>query len=366
MHRITADIDTDALRYNFRLLQQEAGDATVMAVVKANAYGHGLAPCLPPLLDEGCRSFAVTDANEGATLRQLLPAACSAEVDINLLAGILNATDAKLCQTHHLTPAIMHPAQLLLLQAASFDGAVWLKLDTGMNRTGADDIQALHHSCQQNGIAVRGLLSHLACADSPTHPLNAEQCTRFEQVHQRMPELDASLLNSAGIFSLPHHRYQVVRPGIALYGIEPCEDRTIGLKPVMHLSAIIVQTRMLAAGDSVSYGGSFVAKKPMQMAVIAAGYGDGIPRALSNSGTVYIHDTPCPIIGRVCMDYCMVDLGDLHIHKGERAIFWDAKHTVFTVANTVDTIAYELLTQIAERVPRRLSENRNRSVGFPC
>ncbi|MDQ6978840.1 MAG: alanine racemase [Mariprofundaceae bacterium] len=353
MHRITADIDTDALRYNFRILQQQSGDATVMAVVKANAYGHGLALCVLPLLDEGCRSFAVTDANEGVKLRKLLPATCSPEVDINLLAGIINATDAKLCQTHHLTPAIMHPTQLLLLQEARFDGAVWLKLDTGMNRTGADDIPALHRSCQQSDITVRGLLSHLACADTPKHPLNADQCRRFGQVQQRMPELDASLLNSAGIFSLPHHRYQVVRPGIALYGIEPCEDRTIGLKPVMHLSATIVQTRMLAAGDSVSYGGSFIAKRPMQMAVIAAGYGDGIPRALSDRGTVYIQGTPCPIMGRVCMDYCMVDLGELHIHKGERAIFWDAKHTVSTVASTVDTIAYELLTQISERVRRQ-------------
>jgi len=354
IRRITADIDTDALRYNFRLLQQQAVDATVMAVVKANAYGHGLTQCLPALLDEGCRSFAVTDAAEGRTLRQLLPPAYAAEVTIHLLAGIADASDAQLCQAHHLSPAIIDPAQVSLLQQARFDGVVWLKIDTGMNRTGADDVLALHHLCQQSGITVRGILSHLACADTPEHPLNAEQCRRFQQVQQQLPELEASLLNSAGLCSLPQHRYQVVRPGIALYGVEPCEDRIMGVKPVMQLSAKVVQTRWLAAGEGVGYGSSFTAPQPMQMAVIAAGYGDGIPRALSQRGTVYIHGTPCPIIARVCMDYCMVDIGTLQLKEGDRAIFWNAEHSVTSVANCIDTIAYELLTRIATRVPRRV------------
>jgi len=352
MRRITADIDTDALRYNFRLLQQQAGDAHVMAVVKANAYGHGLAQCVPTLLDEGCRSFAVTDAAEGRTLRQLLPTA--ATIDINLLAGIADACDAQLCQAHHLSPAIINPAQVQLLQHACFDGVVWLKIDTGMNRSGADDVLALHRLCQQSGIAVRGILSHLACADTPEHPLNAEQCRRFQQVQQQLPELQASLLNSAGLCSMPRHRHQVVRPGIALYGVEPCEDRIMGLKPIMHLTASVVQTRWIEAGEGVGYGSGFIAHQPMQMAVIAAGYGDGIPRALSQRGTVYIHGTPCPIIGRVCMDYCMVDIGTLQLKQGDRAIFWNAEHSVTSVANSIDTIAYELLTRIATRVPRRV------------
>jgi alanine racemase len=350
IQRITAGIDTDALRYNFRALQQLAADASVMAVVKANAYGHGLAQCVPCLFDEGCRNFAVTDATEGSTLRQLLPP--TAAVDIHLLAGIANADDAALCQRHHLSPVIIDATQVALLQQVGFDGVVWLKVDTGMNRTGASNAQALYRLCQQRGISVRGILSHLACADTPSHPLNIEQCQRFQHIKQQIPELDGSLLNSAGLCSLAQHRYHMVRPGIALYGVEPCEDRTLGLKPVMQLTASVVQTRQLVAGDGVGYGSSFIAPQAMRIAVIAAGYGDGIPRALSQCGTVYIHGTACPIIGRVCMDYCMVDIGALQVRRGDRAIFWGTDHAVTTVAHTVNTIAYELLTRIANRVPR--------------
>jgi len=347
-------INLDHLRHNYRLLAQLATPACIMAVVKANAYGHGLDLVAPALFDAGCRSFAVSDAKEGALLRKLLDTSDKMQTaEVTLLSSIFDAEGAALATTHKLIPAVTNPNQITLLQQARFNGAVWIKVDTGMNRLGADNPEAAIQQCRQAGIRIRGIMSHLACADIPEHPLNRQQAARFEQLRTNIaPELPASLLNSAGMVTMPDQRLDVVRPGLALYGSEPVPGQPLGLKPVMCLTAEVIQIRQIEAGDTISYGASFTAPGRMRIAVVSAGYADGIPRALSNCGHAIHHGDLLPITGRVCMDYTMLNVTDTDIECGDNVEFWGNQLTANSVAAMIDTISYTLFTGVGERVQR--------------
>ncbi len=347
MQRAVAEINVSALRHNYQCLCRQAGDAVCMAVVKANAYGHGIQHVAPTLSAAGCQHFAVTDAHEGSRLRQLLP-----DAHIVLLAGMISLDEAVLCRVHRLIPVLSARWQIPLLWQAGFRQEVWIKVDSGMARTGADEPVALYHSCRTSGLRVIGLLSHLACADTPEHPLNQQQIAVFRQWRQRLPHLQASLLNSAGLLAFADQRLDVVRPGIALYGVEPLAGQSMGLQPVMQFSAPVMQLRQLKKGQSVGYDASFVAPADMQIAVVRAGYADGVCRHLSNGGTVLIHGQRRSIVGRVCMDYCMIDVENSAVRQGDRVIFWGPTLAVSEPARQAGTIAYELLTRVGERVPR--------------
>jgi len=346
-----AHINLDHLGYNFRLLQQLAGQANIMAVVKANAYGHGLDLIAPTLFDAGCRHFGVTDASEGSTLRQLIVNQGNAE--ITLLSGIFDGDDAKLAIDHQLTPTITEPEQADTLYHAGFRGSVWLKVDTGMNRLGAVKPASLLASCKQFGIGVRGMMSHLACADTPEHPFNRQQIKNFTALRTVVPpNLPASLLNSAGMLSLPEQSLDIVRPGIALYGSEPIPDQPIGLKPVMQLTGAVMQIRQIPAGAQVSYGATFSAERAMRVAVISIGYADGLPRSLSSCGHAFFAGQKLAIVGRVCMDYTMLDVTDVDIEPGDAVEFWGTNILANDVARSCDTISYTLFTGIGARVAR--------------
>jgi len=320
-----------------------------MAVVKANAYGHGLNLIAPTLLEEGCERFAVTDAEEGTALRNIL----GTNAEIVILSGIFDAEDASLCQRHRLTPVVTEFRHLLALNRVAFQGAVWLKVDTGMRRLGCEDMQRMLTGSRKSGIRVAGIMSHLACADSPDHPLNQRQVEAFHRYLSTLPSpLPASLLNSAGLATMPEHGLDVVRPGIALYGAEPVRDRPLGLKPVMQLCGRIMQLRRVRKGESVSYGASFIAPEDMRIAVVALGYGDGLPRALSNRGFGRCNAAILSIVGRVCMDHCLLDVGEVEIAIGDEVEFWGEHVPVPTVAETAGTIAYELFTGVTARVHR--------------
>lgn len=346
MHRAFVEIDIPALQHNYQLLADRTPNANCMAVVKANAYGHGIELVAPALWSAGCRHFAVTDAHEGSRLRLLLP-----EAGIMLLAGIISLDEAVLCQRQRLVPVLSAHWQVPLLWQAGFRGEAWLKVDTGMARTGTDDPLALQQSCQKSGIRAVGLLSHLACADTPEHPLNQQQIERFRQWRQRLPELHGSLLNSAGILAFGELAGELTRPGIGLYGAEPLH-KPAGLRPVMRFSAPVMQLRSLNKGESVGYGASFTAPEPMRIAIIRAGYADGVFRSLSNGGTVWLNGHRVSLVGRVCMDYCMLNIENTAVREGDRAVFWGAEQNVNAVAEQAGTIAYELLTRVGERVPR--------------
>jgi len=345
-----ARINLDHLKHNYHLLETRSGGASIMAVVKANAYGHGLHLVAPALFETGCRSFAVTDAEEGVRLRRCL---ADDTASIILLSGIFDADDAALCATHHFIPAISEPEHIALLQKSDFHDSVWIKVDTGMSRIGATDPAALVRLAHDAGIGLAGIMSHLACADTPEHPMNQAQFQAFNALHQQIaPSAPASLLNSAGLIAMPEHKFDVVRPGIALYGAEPVVSEPIGLKPVMQLTGKIMQLRNLGRGESVSYGASFIAGKDMRVAVVSLGYADGVPRGLSNLGRVAIRNQVCPIIGRVCMDYTLVDVSECACEEGDMVEFWGEAIPANDVALLLDTISYTLFTGVGERVLR--------------
>ncbi|MDQ6981987.1 MAG: alanine racemase [Mariprofundus sp.] len=345
-----AHIYPEHLRHNYRLLQQHAGAADIMAIVKANAYGHGIELVAPILFDEGCRNFGVTDATEGCQLRQRLP---NSDTEITLLSGIFDQQDARQAADNQLTPAITESTQLEQLHMEGFQGSVWIKVDTGMNRLGASDVKSLIKQCQQTGIHVCGLMSHLACADTPEHPLNRQQANAFTTLRRKVtPNLPASLLNSAGMVSMPEHRLDIVRPGIALYGSEPVADQPFGLKPVMQLTGGVMQVREIQAGDQVSYGATYSADNTMRIAVISMGYADGLPRGLGNRGYAFFAGQQLDIVGRVCMDYTMLDVTDVEIRQGDSVEFWGDNLLANDVARSLGTISYALFTGVGVRVQR--------------
>jgi len=350
-----AHINLDHLRHNYRLLETHAGTASVMAVIKADAYGHGLALVAPALFAQGCRHFGVTDAGEGARLRSLLPDRDANPTAIYLLSGIFDAEDAELASAHRLTPVIAEPDQAARLEKAGFAGAVWIKIDTGMGRLGSPAPLDLAESCRRRGMQVEGIVSHLACADEPEHPLNAMQATQFTAALRGFPPgTKASLLNSAGMLIRPDMAGDLVRPGIALYGAEPIPGLPMGLKPVMRLTGQVMQLRHLARNASVSYGASFIAPQDMPVATVCMGYGDGLPRGLSNRGAGMLAGARLPIIGRVCMDYVMLDARAApDIRVGDSVEFWGESLPAVAVAESLGTIAYTLFTGVTHRVTRK-------------
>lgn len=350
MRPAIAYINLANLKHNFQVLRRRSGDSEIMAVVKANAYGHGLDLVAPALFDVGCRHFAVTDAIEGEKARMLLPEAES----IVLLSGIFDASDARLASACQLTPVITHPYQAELLQREKFRGSVWIKINTGMQRLGADDPKQLIELCRKQGIKLAGIMSHLACADTPEHPLNTAQADEFSSICQQLdPSLPSSLLNSAGLVSLPDQTHDFIRPGIALYGAEPVPAEPLGLKPVMQLTGQVMHVRQIPKGVSLSYGASFTAKNQMSVAIVSLGYGDGLPRHLSNQG-VAIHDGDSfPIVGRICMDFCLIDCTHSPLNEGDSIEFWGEQQDANDTAHSIGTIAYELFTGIDQRVCRK-------------
>jgi len=350
-----ATIHLGHLRHNYRILKEKAKNAMVMAVVKANAYGHGLDVIAPALRDEGCLSFAVTDAEEGLRLRRIL----GWEPDIVILSGIFDREDAGFCSEAHLVPVVNERRQIHILGSISFAGRVWLKVDTGMRRLGCEDVVRTFTACRDQGIGIAGMMSHLACADIPDHPLNRQQAKAFRQYLTTLPEpVPASLLNSAGLVTMREYVMDAVRPGIALYGAEPVRNRPLGLKPVMQLTGRVMQIRTVCKGESVSYGAAFTAPGDMRIAVAAFGYADGLPRSLSNCGMALAtnkqdKDAMLPLVGRVCMDYCLLDASHASLAADDTVEFWGGAMPAVEVARQAKTIAYELFTGVGNRVMRK-------------
>ncbi len=350
MRPATLTLNLKHLRWNYRLLQKRTPHSNIMAVVKANAYGHGILQVSQALFQAGCSQFAVTDAAEGQYLRQHL----NNDMSIILLSGIYDADDANLCVLHQLTPVITTSQQMTLLHQAGFQGGVWLKVDTGMNRIGTEHLQKHIQSIKQSSFKLIGIMSHLACADSPNHPLNQQQLQRFRVIQDTTDVPTYSLYNSAGIIALSDKlATDVTRPGLALYGIEPIPDQPLGLKPVAELSSQVIQIRRLKKGGSVSYGATWLAPQDMNIAVVALGYADGLPRLLSNQGEADVNGHFLPIVGKVCMDYCMLAIEEHQVSIGDKVIFFgaaDNQPKANQVAAKCQTIAYEIFTNLSNRL----------------
>ena len=346
MTTATLHIDLDAITANWRALDRaSASGVQTAAVVKADAYGLGAARVAPALARAGARRFFVAAAEEGAALRAIL----GAGPQIACLSGHM-AGDAAMIGAADLTPMLNSIEQATRHLEALPGHAFGVQLDTGMNRLGLEEGEwdAIAPFLLEAGPEL--LLSHLACADEPAHPLNAEQLDNF----LRMTEgtgLPRSLSATGGILLGPAYHFDLTRPGIGLYGAAPFTNAA----PVVGLTLPVIQTRMVRPGEPVGYACTWVAKRPSLIATVAAGYADGVLRSLSNRATVFAGDVPCPVVGRVSMDLITVDV--THLTDVPDVLELLGPHqSLDDLAEVAGTNAYELLTRMATRLTRAYAE----------
>lgn len=343
-------VDLAALTGNWRTFKAQVGN-DIGATVKANAYGLGVEPVAKTLLKAGCSTFFVATLNEGLGLRQIAPKA-----RIFVFSGI-GTEDIPAFQEAQLTPVLNTLDEVQLWAAVSPAPGAALHVDTGMNRLGCapSDITALAAApdlVERAGLRI--LMSHLSCADTPEHPLNIAQQEAFKAIAAMFPQLSPSLSNSAGALN-DVLAADLARPGIGLYGGNPRPALAMPLKPVIRLTAPVLQTRALSKGDSVGYGADFTAAYDMSVATLGIGYGDGLPRSVSGHGHVYLGDTPCAILGRVAMDSIVVDLGSAPVPKRGDHAEVIGRTSINEMARWASTISYEILTGLGQRVERRYS-----------
>ena len=350
-------IDTAAMARNYRALQKLADGAKVGASVKADAYGLGLERTAKVLYGAGCRMFWVATPGEGMLLRKAIGSSSS----IYVLNGPA-PQDIGLFFKGMLKPVLNTPYQIGLWAEHATEHAPYsaVMIDTGMNRLGlsAPETQRLASSRKlMKKVRTDHVLSHLACADTPDHPLNASQRDRFAKLAKLFPDVTKSLANSAGIYLGESYHFDAVRPGIAIYGGTATDNpRKEVTSPVVSILATVLQVREVPEGKSIGYDATYVAPRDMKVAVVGAGYNDGLPIALSGTnakpgGRGTIKSEPVNIVGRVSMDLTMLDVTDLEdVTVGDTARFF-GRH-LHATARKAGTIDYELLVRCGSRLRR--------------
>jgi alanine racemase len=350
---VRARIHLDALRHNYRQAKSLAPGTRAMAVVKANAYGHGAVAVARALAREA-DGFAVADVEEALELRE-----SGIRAPILLLNGVFTPEEIRLVDSARLTPVVHSRTQLDWLIAARPEQALecWLKMDSGMHRMGfapedfADAYAALV-ACPH--VRVRVLMSHFARADEPEHPYTEQQMRVFEQA-TRSIRAPRSLANSAAILAAPRAHGDWTRPGIMLYGASPMEGEHPSaalLRPAMTLESALISVRDLGIGEPVGYGGRFVCERPTRVGVAAIGYADGYPRHAADGTPVAVKGRMTRIIGRVSMDLVTLDLSGIEDAAiGDPVELWGALVPADAVAKASGTIAYQLFTNVSRRVP---------------
>jgi alanine racemase len=345
-------IDLDALVANYRALCKLAHPARVSAVVKANAYGLGIGPVAAALARAGCETFFVSSLAEGLELRALQP-----HVQVLLLEGAGGAIDA--CRAARLVPVLNTVAEMRewVVQAGGEPAVV--QLDTGMNRAGldaADVAELASDTALLARLRLDLLMTHLACADEPGHPLNRQQVDRFRTLRALLPPAPTSIGNSAGTWLGPDFRGDLVRPGLALYGGRPLASGPNPMRPVVRLCARVLQLRTLGEAASVGYGASAHLVPSARIATVGAGYADGYPRALGNRGYAVVGGVRVPVVGRVSMDLTTLDVSALApgaLAVGDRVDLLGGGVPLEDAAELAGTVAYELLTRLSTRLVRR-------------
>ena len=352
-------IDLGGIVANWRALRERAAPAECAAVVKADAYGLGIDRVAPALSDAGCRSFFVAHLAEAARLRALLPA----DRDIYVLNGIPPGTAAEFA-ARGLLPVLNSLEQvaswqaLAALQGRSLPAA--LQIDTGMSRFGLapEEVAGLAGRADAfRGIETRLVMSHLGCADEPTHPANAAQLRTFTQLRPLLPAAPCSLAASSGIFLGRDFHFDMVRPGAALYGVPPTAARPNPMRPVVRLQGRVAQIRTIPAGAVVGYGARFTATRRSRIATVAVGYADGFLRAGGEAGRVSLPDGGplLPIVGRISMDCLAVDatgLAEQALPEGAPVDLIGPHRPLEDAAAAAGTIGYELLTSLGGRYHR--------------
>ncbi len=349
---VRAIVDTEALRHNLARAREMAPASKVLAVVKANAYGHGIVPTAVALA--GADGFAVARLEEGVALR-----AAGLRQKVLLLEGVFEVDQLRQAAHHDFDIMVHEPEQLALLE--SFRGEVrfntWVKIDTGMNRLGFKPAQwpaALERLMTCAAVArPLTLVTHLASADDRDDAFTREQIALFERLTAGIPG-ERSIANSAGVLACATARGGWIRPGLMLYGVSPFADTdgtSLGLKPAMRLITQVIAVKDVAAGERVGYGGVWTARRPTRLAIAAAGYGDGYPRNTASGAPVLVNGGRASIAGRVSMDMIAVDVTDLTpVAVGDVVTLWGSGVNVEEIARAAGTIPYELVCGVSQRV----------------
>jgi alanine racemase len=342
-------IDLDALARNFRALREAAAPAECAAVVKADAYGLGVAPVVARLLREGCRRFFVATLAEARELRAL-----SSEAEIYVFEGAVAGATASL-EALRAVPVLNSLEQIERWRGR---GRALLHLDSGMTRLGLgerDVAMLAERPMLLDGIEVELIATHLACADEPDHPRNAEQLAQFERLRAQLPSAPTSIGNSAGLLGGPATRGDLVRPGIALYGGNPFGGRPNPMERVVTLTAPILQIREIDTVSAVGYGATYAAEPRARLAIVGIGYADGYRRSLGNRGVAAVGGQRVPVVGRVSMDLTVLDISALpsdSVRAGDSAELIGENVGLDEVAELAGTIGYEILTGLGRRLRR--------------
>lgn len=352
MKAATAYINLDALQHNLQRVKQQAPHSKIMAVVKANGYGHGLRHIARYAI--GADAFGVARIEEALQLR-----ASGVVKPILLLEGFYSPGDLPVLVTNNIQTVVHCEEQLQALEQAQLETPVmvWLKVDSGMHRLGVrpeqyrDFVNRLHQ-CANVAKPLR-YMSHFGCADELDKSTTVEQTELFLSLTQGC-QGERSLAASAGLLAWPQSQLEWVRPGIIMYGVSPFAEKSaeeLGYQPVMTLKSHLIAVREVKAGESVGYGGIWTSQRDTKIGVIAIGYGDGYPRTAPNGTPVVVNGRRVPIAGRVSMDMLTVDLGpEATDCVGDEAMLWGRELPVEEVAAHIGTLGYELVTKLTSRV----------------
>jgi len=355
--KVIAHISESALRHNVAQVRRFAPRSKMIAMVKANAYGHGLVP-IAKALEGQVEAMGVASIDEALLLRE-----AGILTDIVLIEGFFREEELALIQAHRLTLVIHHWPQveaLLAYQRSDQPFRIWLKVNTGMNRLGFSPqafeaaYEVLFH---HRGVQLIGFMTHFAQADEKENDFTQQQIEKF---HQRVGNKigDKCLANSAGILAWSQAHADWVRPGLMLYGASPFADvpaASFDLRPVMSLCSEIIAVRELEPGEQVGYGGLWKnTSSRCKIGIVAAGYGDGYPLFAKNGGPVLVNQCRVPIVGKVSMDMLAVDVSSLEVKVGDPVTLWGEGLPIEEVAQHADTVAYELFCRFTQRVPMRI------------
>jgi alanine racemase len=352
-YQARAHIDLDAVAKNFSLAKQLAPASQVMAIVKANAYGHGAIEVARNLTEADV--FGVARISEAVKLRE-----AGIAKPICLLEGVMDKEELNLSSIYDFQMVLHSSEQLELLKAQGARRAVWLKIDTGMGRLGISPQEAENYLQHLGAQRLLGLMTHLANASQPDDPATGRQIALIRETSSSLTAACPgagvlSIANSAGVLTRQGSDADWIRPGLMLYGASPMDDLEVreDLHPAMTFRAPVIAVKKIKQGESVGYGGTWTAARDTRVAVVAAGYADGYPREIEPGTPVLVNGERRSIIGRVSMDMLCVELlGHDHVEVADQVILWGSGLPVEEIARSAGTIAYTLLCGVSQRVPR--------------
>jgi alanine racemase len=353
-------VDLGAIRANYKLLRDKAAPAETAATVKANGYGLGVLPIIKALYAAGCRTFFTAYLEEAFQVRDTLP-----DATIAPLHGV-PAADFEETRSKSIIPVLNSFESVQnwanLAQKSSKKLPAFIHLDTGMNRLGlpaSEQEKLINNPALLKSLEVRAWLSHFSCSDEFNNPITTRQRDNFKTLLSRLPPAPASLCNSSGIFWGKDYLFDIVRPGVAIYGVNPTPQKPNPMRAVIELKAPILQTRGVDTDMTVGYGATHRIARKGRIATLALGYADGYLRSLSGKGQVKIGTFLAPVVGRISMDLITVDVSDIPetvAHLGAMATVIGAHRPVDTVAAEAGTIGYEILTGLGPRFKRHYIE----------